>query len=95
MKMEAATLVDSAPEVPMVRCITQATTLMICCIRPMWYRAANRAETKMMVGRTAKAKTCSGLVGSPSLPKTTLEPSTEWASRDVIAPAPVCRIAWP
>ncbi len=36
MKMLAATLVLSAPEVPMVRCMIQATTRMICCMTPMW-----------------------------------------------------------
>ena len=35
MKMLAATLVDSAPEVPMVNCMMKATTLMICCMTPM------------------------------------------------------------
>ena len=36
MKMLAATLVLSAPLVPMVRCMIHATTLMTCCITPMW-----------------------------------------------------------
>src|SRR5246127_4738273 len=63
MKMLAATLVDSAPLVPMVRCMTQATALMICCMRPMWYMMAKNAETKMMVGRTAKARVASGAPG--------------------------------
>ncbi len=63
MKMLAATLVLSAPEVPIVRCIIHATTLMICCIKPMWYMMAKNAETKMMVGKTAKARVASGSAG--------------------------------
>ena len=35
MKMLAATLVDSAPEVPMVRSMIQATTRMTRCMKPM------------------------------------------------------------
>ena len=34
----------------------------------------------MMVGSTAKAKTFSGLLGSPSGPKTSVEPSAAWPS---------------
>ena len=63
MKMLAATLVLSAPLVPIVRCMIQATTLMICCMRPMWYMMAKKAETKMMVGSTAKARVESGVAG--------------------------------
>ena len=36
MKMLAATLVLSAPLVPMVRCMIHATTWMTRCITPMW-----------------------------------------------------------
>ena len=77
IKMLAATFVLSAPLVPIVRCMTNATALMICCMSPMWYRIAKKAETKMIVGRTAKAKTEKTLEGSPSLPKTSEEPSAE------------------
>ena len=35
MKMLAATLVLSAPLVPIVRCMIHATTLMTCCMTPM------------------------------------------------------------
>ncbi len=35
----------------------------------------------MMVGRTAKARTASGLPGVPRGPKTSEEPSAEWPSR--------------
>ena len=66
----------------MVRCMIQATTLMICCMRPMWYRMAKKAETKMMVGRTAKARVASGSPGVPMRPKTSEEPSAEWPSSD-------------
>ena len=47
----------------MVRCMTKATTLMICCISPMWYMMAKKAETKMIVGRTAKAKHAERIAG--------------------------------
>jgi len=36
MKMEAATLVDSAPLVPMVRCMTHAMPRMTICMMPRW-----------------------------------------------------------
>src|SRR3954452_22213267 len=84
MKMLAATLVDSAPLVPIVRCMIQATALMICCMRPMWYMMAKNAETKMMVGRTAKARVESGSPGVPMRPKTSEEPSAEWPRRPVM-----------
>ena len=77
MKMLAATLVDSAPLVPMVRCMIQATTRMIRCMRPTWYMMAKKAETKMMVGSTAKASTASESPGVPRRPKTSEEPSAE------------------
>src|SRR5260370_32918785 len=70
MKMVAATLVDSAPLVPMVRCMTQATALMICCMRPMWYMMAKKAETKMMGGGTAEARGASETPGGPIRAKT-------------------------
>ena len=95
MKMLAATLVDSAPEVPMVRCMIQATALMICCMRPMWYMMAKKAETKMMVGRTAKARVASASPGVPMRPKTSEEPSAEWPRRPVMTEEMLLRMRWP
>ena len=56
---------------------------------------AKKAETKMIVGSTAKAKTCSTLLGSPSGPKTIVEPSAEWPSIEVTAVLAACRMIWP
>ena len=36
IKMEAATLVDSAPDVPMVRCMSHAMPRMTTCMMPRW-----------------------------------------------------------
>ena len=46
----------SAPEVFMVRCITQATERTTRCMMPRWYRTVMRDEMKMMLGRIRKAK---------------------------------------
>ncbi len=68
---------------------------MIFCITPMWYMIAKNADTKMMVGSTANAKTFSGLCGSPSGPKTSVEPSAACPSADVTAVLAARRIRWP
>jgi|GEM_PF-5454439 len=86
MKIDAATFVDSAPDVPIVRCMIHATTLITCCITPMWYRIAKNALTKMIVGSTANANTLSGLLGIPRYPNTSPDPSAECPSSPVITP---------
>jgi hypothetical protein len=95
MKIDAATFVDSAPDVPIVHCINQATTLMICCINPMWYSTAKNALTKIMVGSTANANTLSGLLGTPRYPNTSPDPSAECPSSPVITPETLLRIVCP
>ena len=95
MKMLAATLVLSAPLVPIFRCMIHATTLITRCITPMWYSTAKNALTKMIVGSTAKAKVASTLCGSPICPKTILEPSAACPSIEVAPLLATCRMRWP
>ena len=56
MKMLAATFMLSAPEMRMVLSMTHAMPRITICISPMWYSTAKKAEMKMMVGSTWKAK---------------------------------------
>ncbi len=56
---------------------------------------AKNAETKMIVGRTAKARVASGSPGVPMRPKTSEEPSAEWPRRLVMTEETLARIRWP
>ena len=52
MKMLAATLVDSAPLAPMIRCIATAMPRTTNCITPIWYSTANSDAMKITIGST-------------------------------------------
>jgi hypothetical protein len=56
MKILAATFSDSAPLMRMVTCINRAMALITICMMPRWYSTAKKAEIKIMVGKTWKAK---------------------------------------
>ena len=58
--MFAAADSDSAPLVPMVRCMSQAIAYTTRCMIPRWYRIAIRLEKKMIVGRIQNANVLSG-----------------------------------
>ena len=56
MKMLPAADNVSAPDVRIVRIITQATPFTTHCMTPRWYSRVMSEEKKMMVGSTEKAK---------------------------------------